>query len=227
MVPADPAIIMRGRNKTMRLILMFVIAFGLTGCQTAYYGAMEKVGIHKREILVDRIEETQESQEEAKEQFSSALEQFASVVHFDGGDLEEIYNRLNDEFEDSEARAQEVRDRIDAVESVADALFSEWEDELEQYSNPDLKRSSKRQLNETQRSYSKLLAAMQRASRRMDPVLTTFGDQVLFLKHNLNARAISSIENELGKIEADVEVLIREMNRAIEEAGAFVATLRS
>ena len=211
----------------MKLILILAISCGLAGCQTAYFGAMEKVGIHKREILVDRIEETQESQEEAKEQFSSALEQFGSVVHFDGGDLEEIYNRLNDEFEDSEERAEEVRERIDAVESVADALFSEWEEELEQFSNPDLKRSSKRQLTDTRRQYSKLLAAMQRASNRMDPVLNTFRDQVLFLKHNLNARAISSIKSELGKIEADVELLVREMNRAIEEAGAFVATLRS
>lgn len=206
---------------------MFAISCGLAGCQTAYYGAMEKIGIHKREILVDRIEETQESQEEAKEQFSSALEQFASVVQFDGGDLEEIFNRLNDEFEESEEQAEEVRERIEAVESVADALFAEWEDELEQFSNADLKRNSQRQLRDTRRRYSKLVAAMRRASARMDPVLDTFRDQVLFLKHNLNARAISSIENELGKIEADVELLIREMNRSIEEAGAFVATLRT
>jgi nitrogen fixation-related uncharacterized protein len=37
------------------LIAVFLgLFFG--GCSKAYYGAMEKVGIHKRDILVDRVE---------------------------------------------------------------------------------------------------------------------------------------------------------------------------
>jgi hypothetical protein len=211
----------------MRLILLLTLLIPIAGCQSAYYGTMEKIGYHKREILVDRIKDTQESQEDAKEQFSSALEQFASVVKFDGGDLEDLYNRLNDEFEESEERAEEVRDRIESVESVAEALFSEWEEELEQFSNAEMKRSSQRQLSDTRRRYGKLLGAMERASGRMDPVLDNFRDQVLYLKHNLNARAINAIEGELGRIEADVEVLIRDMNRAIEEAGSFIESLHS
>ena len=39
----------------------------LGGCQSAYYGAMEKVGYHKRDIMVDRVQEAKESQEEAQE----------------------------------------------------------------------------------------------------------------------------------------------------------------
>ena len=50
------------------------------GCESAYYGAMEKVGFHKRDILVDRVEAAADSQQEAKEEFENAFEQFASVV---------------------------------------------------------------------------------------------------------------------------------------------------
>ena len=34
----------------------------LSGCQSAYYGAMEKVGKHKRDIMVDRVSEAKDSQ---------------------------------------------------------------------------------------------------------------------------------------------------------------------
>ena len=38
----------------------------VSGCETAYYSAMEQVGVHKRDILVDRVDEASEAQEDAK-----------------------------------------------------------------------------------------------------------------------------------------------------------------
>jgi len=123
----------------------------LAGCQSAYYSAMEKMGIHKRDIMVDRVAEARDSQEEAKEQFSSALERFSSVLDFKGGTLEEKYKELKDELDRSEKKADEVHKRIAAVEDVSEALFEEWEDELSQYSSAALRRDSKRKLEETKK----------------------------------------------------------------------------
>lgn len=199
----------------------------LAGCESAYYGAMEQLGIPKREILVDRVESARDSQEEAKEQFASALEEFSSVVEYDGGDLEEIYSRLNTEFERSEDRAEEVKDRIEAVESVSEALFDEWQDEIGQYTSDSLRRSSERQLRDTRRRYEALVASMWRAEGRIAPVLDAFRDQVLYLKHNLNARAIASLRDELTTIEGDVAVLLSEMEQAIAESDAFISEMRA
>lgn len=196
-----------------------------TGCQSTYYGAMEQMGWHKRDLLVARVKDAREGQEDAKEQFANALEQFSSVVQFDGGDLEQEYNRLNNELERSEARAQAVHDRVDAVEDVAKALFKEWRQELNQYSNPELKRASEQQLRDTERQYDQLINAMRRVESRMEPVLKPMRDHVLFLKHNLNARAIASIQNELDSLEVDVNALIRDMERAIAEADAFIEAM--
>ena len=52
----------------------------LTACSSAQYAVMEKFGIHKREILVDRVEDARDSQEEAKQQFASALEELPGPV---------------------------------------------------------------------------------------------------------------------------------------------------
>lgn len=210
----------------MRLITALGLALLLTACSSTYYSAMEKVGFEKRDILVDRVEDARDSQEEAQEQFASALEQFSALVNFDGGELEDIYERLSDEYESSVEAAEDVGERIDSIEKVAGDLFDEWRDELEEYSNASLRRDSERKLNETERQYERLVSAMRRAEARMEPVLEALQDNVLYLKHNLNASAIGALQGELGNIRADVDRLITEMNAAIAESDSFIATLK-
>jgi hypothetical protein len=205
----------------------FTVVFLLAGCQSAYYSTMEQFGVHKRDIMVDRVSEARDSQEEAKEQFASALERFSSVLDFKGGTLEEKYKQLKDELDRSEKKAQEVHKRIADVEDVSEALFDEWKDELAEYSSASLRRDSERKLEQTKRQYSKLIAAMKRAEAKVEPVLTPLRDQVLYLKHNLNARAIASLQSELVNIETDVASLIREMESSIREADSFIKTLEN
>ena len=207
-------------------IFLLTTVISLTACETVVYDALEKVGYHKRDILIDRIDAAQASQTEGQEQFKSALEQFKSVINFDGGDLEVTYDLLNDEYEASVDAADEIHDRINSVENVADALFDEWQDELEQYSNASLRRDSERQLKDTRRRYSKVLGAMRRAEKAIDPVLASLKDNTLYLKHNLNARAIASLKNELGTVDNDVNALLTAMQQAINESNAFIDELR-
>lgn len=210
-----------------RWFLFALLVAALAGCQSAYYGAMEKVGVHKRDIMVNRVESVQEAQTDAKEQFESALAQFRSIIQIKDQDLAARYDRLNDEYKDSKAAAQSVTKRIDAVEDVSEALFDEWEEEIELYSNTNLKRQSAAKLSQTRRQYQGLIKAMRSAETRMEPVLQAFQDQVLFLKHNLNARAIDSLQGELGTIETDVAQLIREMEKSIAESEAFIRSLQN
>ncbi|MGE6529323.1 DUF2959 domain-containing protein [Pseudomonas sp. NPDC077382] len=209
-----------------RLFLLTFALLTLAGCQSAYFSAMEKVGLHKRDILVDRVEDARNSQQDAKEQFKDALERYRSVVQVDGGELEERYEALNSEFEASENSAREVRDRIEAVEDVAEALFKEWKQELDEYSNASLKATSQRNLERTQKDYRVLLQRMKAAEKRIDPVLDVLRDQVLFLKHNLNARAIGALKGEYRTLEGNVDQLLAEMQRAIDEADVFIRQLQ-
>ncbi len=199
-----------------------------TGCQSsAYYSVREKLGTPKREILADRVESARESQQEAKVQFSSALEQFLAVTKVDTGDLAAGYDRLARELKLSEDRAKEVRDRIKSVDSVALALFDEWDAELAQYASPALRDQSARQLRETRARYESLAKTMSAAADRMDPVLTLLRDQVLFLKHNLNARAVAGLGSTSRELQRDVSRLIADMERSIKEADAFIRTIQN
>lgn len=210
-----------------RLLLLVCSQMLLLGCASAYYDALESIGVHKRDIFVDRIEESLEVQKEGQAIFESALEQFKATVDFDGGGLEKAYNLFNDEYEESEEAANAISEHISAVESVADALFEEWSDELDLYTSPSLRRASERQYKSTQKKYQRLLASMRRVEESMQPVLATMRDNVLFLKHNLNARAIDTLKGELGSINRDVSKLVKNMQRSIAEAEAFITTLKA
>jgi predicted nucleic acid-binding Zn-ribbon protein len=212
--------------RTLRCAVMVICIAALAGCSAAYYGAMEKVGIHKRDLMVSRVEDARDAQEDAKEQFQSALEQFTSVVAVRGGDLEQKYNTLNDAYQESEKKADIVSTRIVKVEDVSEALFAEWEDELDLYANPRLREDSRKKLEQTRRDYNRLIKAMKRSEKKIQPVLVAFRDQVLYLKHNLNAQAFSSLKNELVAIEDNVAGLVSEMEVSIREAQQFIDALR-
>lgn len=210
----------------MRALLITSLVVVLGACQSAYYGAAEKVGYHKRDIMVDRVEASREAQQDAEEQFQSALEQLSVLVNFDGGDLEDIYDDMNDEYEDAEEAADEVRSRIKAIEGVSAALFREWQEEIEEYGNKRLKADSQAKYRETKKRYDGMMVALHRSESKMDPVLSALKDNVLYLKHNLNARAVASLKVEFESIEGDIDVLIQEMRKAIASSDEFIASIQ-
>ena len=210
---------------TLRIGLAVALLAALCGCSTVYYNTMEKFGQEKRDILVKRVGKARDVQQETQEVFKDALEQFGATVKYDGGDLQKQYNKMAAELERCKARAEAVHTRIADVDKVARDLFREWAAETKQYQNADYRRDSETKLRDTQRNCDRMLDAMRNAESKIEPVLSVFRDQVLFLKHNLNARALASLQDESAKVEMDVNSLIKELSAAIAEANRFIATM--
>ena len=194
----------------------------LCGCSSMYYSTLEKFGLEKRDILVKRVDKAKDAQADTQKTFKDALEQFDSVVKYDGGDLQSQYDKMSAQLERCETRAREVAERIDDVERVAKDLFREWAQETKQYQNAAYRRDSENKLNETKIHYGKMIAAMRYAEAKIEPVLVVFRDQTLYLKHNLNAKALASLQDESEKMSTDVNALIKELSAAIAEADRFI-----
>ena len=221
---------MNARSVRPALLTLLLLALPLAGCQAAreeYYRALEKVGVEKRELLVHRVDKAKEAQEDAQEQFKDALEEFQALVGHQGGDLETMYKKLSGEYEDSVRRADEVRERVRKVEEVAQSLFDEWRKEIGQYGDAELRRESERQLEATRARYGQLVQVMKRSTRPMEPVLGKLHDQVLFLKHNLNAKALGALSGTAKNLQVEVDALIAQMQSSIAEADRFIAEMKA
>jgi hypothetical protein len=204
------------------LLAVAVVAV-LAGCRSTYYAMWEQVGKEKRHLLKDEVTAAREDQAQASEEFKDALTRVKELTGFAGGELEDAYRRLKGDLEDCQQRAAVIDDRIANVEQIAADLFAEWETEIGQMTNANFRRQSRESLALTRERYSRLHRSMVRARGRMDPVLTRLNDYVLYLKHNLNARAVGALGAEMASIQTDVDVLIRDIERAIDEADAFLA----
>lgn len=196
--------------------------FLMNSCQSAYYAAWEKLGKEKRHLLKDQVEKVRSEQQEASEEFKDVLSRIKELYGFEGGDLEEFYEDLKSDYEDSLERSEGVSDRIDQVEEIAQDLFKEWEREIEEIDNATFKAQSRDSLQETRRRYERLHRSLIQAEQRMGPVLNKLEDYVLYLKHNLNAQAIGAIRQEVADIEVEVGSLIQDINRSIREADEFL-----
>lgn len=214
---------------TLRLVLAALVCAAisstLVGCKSVYYGTYEKFGVYKRDMLKKDVKQARDSQEEASEQFKDALTKLKEVYAFDGGDLEKVYRQLDSEYKDSVDRAETVRKRIADVETVGADLFAEWEAEIGQITTPSLADSSRKQLRETRAKYDQMVLALKKAEQSMDPVLTKLHDQVLYLKHNLNAAAIASLRGEATSIQGEISKLIADMNASIAKADEFIKAM--
>ncbi len=205
-------------------LLLLVLLAVVPGCRSTYYAMWESVGKEKRHLLKDEVEAAREDQTQASEEFKDALTRIKELTGFEGGELEDAYRRLKGDFEDCQHRAAVIDDRIDNVEQIAADLFAEWEAEIGQMTNAAFRSKSRQSLVRTRERYKRLHVSMVRARGRMDPVLTRLNDYVLYLKHNLNAQAVGALGAEMTAIQSDVDVLVRDIERSIKEADAFLAT---
>jgi translation elongation factor EF-G len=204
------------------LLVLAVVWLAAGGCQRAYYAMWEQVGKEKRHLLRDQVDKASSDQQKASAQFKDALTRIQEIYGFEGGDLEKFYRRLSRDLEACEKRAEAVRERIGNVERIAADLFVEWEREITQISNPGLRDQSRRQLRDTQTRWARLQRAMSQAEARMEPVLRQLRDYVLYLKHNLNARAVGALQREAGGIEIEVQSLIAAIAQSVREADDFL-----
>ncbi len=215
------------RSFTGLTLVCGVILLNVSGCGNAMIAAKEAIGIPKREQMVARVTDARDSQTEAKQQFQSALDEFLSVTKVDGGDLEVKYKKFKSEYESSVTAADTVNKRIADVQRVATALFAEWQKEIAEYSSANMKALAQTELASTQAQYDRLLSSMKSAAAKMEKPLANFKDQVLYLKHKLNARAIAGLEGTARDLTTDVAKLIEEMNRSIDESNAFIGQMQA
>ena len=215
---------MRGRLAAAVLLAGAALSFA-PGCQSIYYEAMEVFGEEKRDLLRSELKGFVGDQEEAGRAFTSALDRVKSLTSFDGGNLEREYDRLKDAYDDAESAAEQIDDRIEEIDTVANDLFDEWEDELTLMRSKTLKDTSRRKLRESRNRFRQTQRMMLASRKAMGKVLPVFQDHVLFLKHNLNAAAVGSLGASMIHVEKDIKELQRSIEASIREAQRYIETM--
>lgn len=210
-------------RKLQNLAIIAIVL--LPGCASVQYSALEKVGVHKRDILIDKVEEARDAQTDTRDKLVSAYDELSSLIGYDGGQLDAQYTKLNKAVERSAGARDRLDDRLQAIDRVSKDLFGEWEEELKLYQSATLKADQTTKFKAAKTQYAAMRARMQTARDRVDPVMSVLNDNVLFLKHSLNAQALAALKGQAASLKTRVDALIRDMQKAIDDANAFIAQM--
>ena len=210
-----------------RAVSLSVIVFALvlSGCHSTYYKAMSTLGKEKRDILVSRIKDAKKDQDQTKQKLQTTMESFQALTGFKGGSLEKSYKRLNSDYESAASQADKLHDKIQSIDQVSNDLFKEWQGEINAMDNGKLKSQDSVMLRNAKVRQATYMRAMHQTEDQIAPVLKTFHDQVLFLKHNLNARAIGSLKNTSAGLQSDVAGLVQSIDASSQEADKLISSL--
>jgi hypothetical protein len=204
---------------------LIVLILLLAGCKSTYYKAMQTLGKEKRDILVARIKDAKKDQDQTKQKLQTTMESFQALTGFKGGSLEKSYNRLNSDYDSASSQAGKLHDKIQSIDQVSNYLFKEWQGEINAMDNAKLKSQDTVMLRNAKGRQATYMRAMRRTEDQITPVLKAFHDQVLFLKHNLNARAIGSLKNTSAGLQSDVADLVQSIDASSREADKLISSL--
>jgi hypothetical protein len=202
-----------------------VLVLLLAGCNAAYYKTMRTLGKEKRDILVQRIKDAKKDQDQTKQQLQTTMESFQALTGFQGGSLEKAYKRLNSDYENANSQAGKLHDKIQSIDQVSNDLFKEWQGEIGAMGNAKLKAQDTVMLRNAKTRQATYMRAMRRTEDQIAPVLKAFQDQVLFLKHNLNSRAIGSLKGTSATLQGNVADLIQSIDASSQEADKLISSL--
>lgn len=224
---------MKKRLQKQALIIAIIlpVVLSLAGCQTMQ-GALNQTKVmigaaQKRDIMVSEVQNARVSLEEVKAQFQMSMEQFKTVLLNSQAKAEEKHKALKSETKTTSKKAEDIQDSIDSVSKAAEAMFVEWETELNQYSSENLRSSSAMSLQEVKDQNAKFINAMTLANEKAAPVITAFNDLVLFSKNSLTDQVMDSLQSELASVEESVAGAVMELDNSISEADTLINLMGS
>lgn len=207
---------------------IFTICFSfivLSSCSTIYYNFWETLGREKRDLLKSEMLSADSSHTEVKEELEDSLHRIRSEYDFKEGSLEKTYDSLSADYEDISSRSNELSDNIDKSEDIANDLFSEWRKEALSLNKRKYRKDSLTKLKKTKISFNDTLSSMRHVEKNMRKILKQYKDQVTYIKHNLNAKVIGSLQLEMKSISSEMEKLIVQIDRSKSKAKKFISKL--
>ncbi len=206
----------------VKAVLILVGAVALSGrvATAQTQGQKQTAEVVKRgNDVVDAIGQT-------KMQIQKTLNEYNTILKPTTADRSSAYKSLLKSIDDTEKKAQNTRERVDAMQKDADTLFGSWNASLAEITDTNLRARSQERLNETRQRYDQILKTGKLAGEDFKSFVANLRNQVNYLGHDLNASAVASLEPDAKKLNAQGEETFKKIDATTKELQGYIRSLQ-
>ncbi|MBX3024356.1 DUF2959 family protein [bacterium] len=202
------------------LPLAILVLAGLGGCSTIYYAAMSQLGWAKADLLANRVQQARDAMDQARVQLADAVPDFEEARAAPHGAAVH-YQALRASFADAHENATLIRTRRAAVESAAEALFGEWQHEIDSAADPGLRQRRQQRYDAYHAPFTRLLDAMRGAEAALPPVLDGMQAALAALRHPTADTPVPTVPA------AAADRALRDLQIAVALANQYITVLET
>jgi len=212
------------RPNILRAVALALLSLTATACQALGGSPLLFGGSDTpQEDLVDSVRAADEEAVEARTDFDAAFALYQRVTTPQAAELDDLADDFADAIESCRERFEDLATRRTKVDEEATTLFQGWNEELGRYSLELMREKSAAMLADTEKRTERVTKALERLQTRMEPVVKKLEDYALFFHHNLNPRAIATLEDTYKDFDAEYRALVSELEKTRAEITQFLA----
>ena len=211
------------RKPYPRAIVAVLVLASLPGCSYVNNLIKGKSGPADVDDLVASVEKVNKELDRSKASMLSAVQGLQAITAPDfQGDAAKAHKDLVKIVETSEDQAEELRDSIEEMQAAAIPVFDQWTKDLEAYSNPEMRQRSQARLAAARERYDAVVAAVEPLLVEYESINQSLRDHVLFLKHDMNPAALTTIQDDVRSVAKDAASLDGRFNSGRAAAMAYI-----
>jgi hypothetical protein len=201
-----------------RISVAFVLALvgSLCGCATTGYRHASETSsaIGQTRLLTVKIQQN----------IDAAVTNLQSLTSQEAMDLRSSYERLSTAVNTLDAQVADLTDQAQVIKARGNAYVKDWEQELGSYQSSAIRLRSAERLNQVTEDFRKISQQFEATGQSLRLLLANLKDVRLYLKTDLTAAGVASIQEQLGGVTNEaalaqqiLQSLLNELNRVGRE----------
>jgi len=204
------------RSAIRVLVLGIIVCLALGGTATQ----AQKNTAKQAESLSKAADNAKKQVGGVVDHLSKMLAGYNSIIDGSAKNAQSAYKKLAGDLKSTEKMIQGANKSVQALNKEAGKFFADWEKDLGEYSNEDLKQKSMARLEKAKAQYTTLGEKLGEARSVFAPLVQNLNDQILFLGRDLSPEAIDDLKDEAEALNQQVDEVSKKVNELVASADA-------
>jgi len=208
--------------KNIKLITFACLLGGaavvLTGCgTTSGYKQADKTGAG--------IAEYREEIVNGKKAIDATMKTLSEIAATANTDPRKAYEQYSKSIANLESVAAKVRKRSQNMQAQGQAYFKQWEEQLAQVTNEDIRKLAEQRKAELQKTFEKIRLCAEPLKARFDPWMADLKDLKVYLGNDLTIAGVDAAKSLFTKTTTEGAEVQQAMEDLVAELNTVSATL--